>query len=151
MAKEVAFKSPYPVQTPKGYILSNPVIQKFPISESNTANETDVIIYTVPNDYYLVLLSCWLSWRTTTTIAGTGSCRVYINGLNGSILYSTIPNLQNLHNTITQQYGNGVVLSPKTVIRVSNSTGNANTLISTGGIFGYLVMRNEYEQNRPSF
>ena len=152
MAEKV-FVSPYKIAKNSFIIPAtlSPYIQKTLISETNTADETDVVVYTVPDNYFLVLISCWLTFRTTTAPLGTGSARLYITGLNGSLLSFKTPNLANQHNAMTQQFANGVVFPPKTVFKVSTSSGGAGSLVGTAGIFGYLVDQQEYQNNKAQF
>ena len=102
------------------------------------------VIYTVPNGYTFVMLSCYIS-QAADNASGGGIAQWITNQPSTTGVYNLVGNItinpaagQTAFQTSTQSYGEGIAFQEKTTFTLDRGS-NQNLI---GGIAGYLIDKN---------
>ena len=91
----------------------------------------DIVIYTVPANRVLYIVSATITWKTTDTAAGANSY-MYYNNKAAILLESTNASLD--HDTATHNYSIPVKLTATQTIKIESGAANDDVF---GSIVGY--------------
>ena len=111
------------------------------VKNQNALNSTSGTIYTTPSDKDFYLVGCEISVLKDATATSTNSAiNAVIKGDSSSTIVAIIRGLTLTaqENSVSNNFGNGVLLERGTNITITNTTNVAN-ISASGIIWGYTV------------